>query len=556
MAPVAVQTPEQHSCTRNTAQAAQGGRLTRNELVVPILLAATAIAFPFGSSPITALNGLGGLRWFLLAAFAAIEARAVLRERSTWMAQVEPGIYHLGWVIFAGIAIASTIWSLTPSSTLGRSLSIVLLTVAVFGSIWRYVRHEQRIKTLGVALLIGLVVSIAVSLLLAIGDPAVGRQTDGRWRGIYLSANELGFQMQLAVPLAVTAAIFARRRIMWLLPISIIVGLALTGSRSTTVFGIAVAVAVLRLNGRLRVPKRFAIAFTVLLVTAGSVYLTVNAQVLRLGTLETLGGRSEAWDRVVLEASSRPLLGSGFATEQPLLAKYRRADLVPTASGSATPPTHRSSVSRLVSGAIAPFRALGSLASQAPDALATVLRSYVDASTAAWYRGSREGVVSAAGLGVARAAGGLGLAIAHPHKTLDRLIRTSKKNARRGQAVGEVSPELIRFPLSFKQFVGGFVENSYLGAIAQLGLVGGLLLVWQLSLPLAAITRLRQAADPWVVAFGVMTAGALLTASFESFLWSAGNLATFAVWTGAAIVARSYSAQRRAPVDAYAAREG
>lgn len=90
---------------------------------------------------------------------------------------------------------------------------------------------------------------------------------------------------------------------------------------------------------------------------------------------------------------------------------------------------------------------------------------------------------------------------------------------------------------AFQHFTGGFIESSYLGAGAQLGMIGLLFLAAQLTGALRGIgTLLRRGAlhedAAWI---GLLTAG-LLTAIFESVLWSVGSIVAVPTWIAAVCV--------------------
>jgi hypothetical protein len=83
-------------------------------------------------------------------------------------------------------------------------------------------------------------------------------------------------------------------------------------------------------------------------------------------------------------------------------------------------------------------------------------------------------------------------------------------------------------------FVSESVENSYVGAFLQLGLVGVVLLLAALALPVAAWLRAlpaldEESAEISSVAAGVVIAGAVVALP-QSYLTAAGSPPTAAVW--------------------------
>jgi O-antigen ligase len=84
-------------------------------------------------------------------------------------------------------------------------------------------------------------------------------------------------------------------------------------------------------------------------------------------------------------------------------------------------------------------------------------------------------------------------------------------------------------------FVGGLPENSYIGMYLQLGGVGVLALLALAGLVIAAAVRRRHR---WEIAgpLGALAAG-LILGLVQSYLYSAGNIATLALWTAAFVAA-------------------
>lgn len=88
-------------------------------------------------------------------------------------------------------------------------------------------------------------------------------------------------------------------------------------------------------------------------------------------------------------------------------------------------------------------------------------------------------------------------------------------------------------------FDSSFVENSYLGTYVQLGLAGVLACAALLATVVAAGVRaLRRSSDAGLLAPALVAAvgAGLIEALFQSYLWSAGNVATLTLWICAALL--------------------
>ena len=99
----------------------------RLDLVVPVLLSLTLVAFAAGSSSVEAVVRFGrGARWvalfvLLVAALAwAVQLRSVRRLRRSVIAAA---------AAFLAIALESTLWSVDPKLTFERGATFVVLLV-------------------------------------------------------------------------------------------------------------------------------------------------------------------------------------------------------------------------------------------------------------------------------------------------------------------------------------------------------------------------------------------------------------------------------------------
>ena len=238
----------------------------------------------------------------------------VAARRGSGSPVVSPATIAIGG--FAGIALASSAWSIDPGLTVGRAFVYVGMAA------WAWLLASPEVD-LRAALVAMLAPAVGLSVVaLALSDE-VGRDMNGDWRGVYLNRNSLaplcGLGLIVGVSLLVDAR--ARRRsamIPWsgaLLAVASAVLFVGAGSR-TAGFALATAVAttvLVGLSGRLRRSRpRFASAViavgSVVVLTAGSMAAE------RAWNESTLVQRRHIWSFAWERIRDRPVFGHGWFT--------------------------------------------------------------------------------------------------------------------------------------------------------------------------------------------------------------------------------------------------
>ncbi|HEY6445622.1 MAG TPA: O-antigen ligase family protein [Acidobacteriaceae bacterium] len=221
----------------------------------------------------------------------------------------------LPWVVLAaGLAIASTAWSLDPTLTLRRSIPFAL--AALFGLYFavRFPASRQlailRLAMIAVALATVALVVLAPSLAL---DHTPGHAAD--WQGVFTQKNACGRIMVLA-----TAVILFGPRISPARAASLalfVFVLVMSGSRGAWI----IEAAILLLAPVLHLAHRSGSRFRLLLGAAAPVVVAISsvASVLYLPPLlrllgrdPTLSGRTAIWAQVAHFIFQRPWFGYGY----------------------------------------------------------------------------------------------------------------------------------------------------------------------------------------------------------------------------------------------------
>jgi O-antigen ligase len=188
-------------------------------------------------------------------------------------------------------------------------------------------------------------------------------------------------------------------------------------------------------------------------------------------------------------------------------------------------------------------------------------------SAAAAARIAQQQAAEAGGVGdgrgtrvIAPSVGSLSAELGRPGSTRRKLFATSGRLDAWGWALGQArkrpalgygfGTEQNVFVDRLYAFEGGLPENSFVGIALQLGILGVILLVAIVfGLIFATVTSLRSLAEPNVRGLAAACAGAALGGLAltvgQSYLYSAGNVATITVWI-AAMLASGAAATWRA----------
>jgi exopolysaccharide production protein ExoQ len=259
---------------------------------------------------------------FQLATLSVVSAAAILLLRGVpvWF----PSLVRASWPILAltGLALISTVWSDSPSTTFRRAIALWLTTGFAFFVVARF-EVRQFIKILAAAFVLLFLASFLAAAIPGLGITPSGLH-EGAWRGLAGQKNEFGRTCGLALTFFVIAGIISRpgtKGRYWLGACLALILLLLSMSK-TPISAAAVGlggtlISVLVLHGRigrvqiaagLRVIL-LAIIVTVILV---STFWVVPLIVQAMGRDLTFSGRTELWKWAISIGSNTPWFGSGY----------------------------------------------------------------------------------------------------------------------------------------------------------------------------------------------------------------------------------------------------
>ena len=335
------------------------------DLVAPVILAATIVAFAAGSSSVGGIVHAGrGARWVALLALFVVAAAWIGRP----VARLRPAVVATA-LAFLVLAVESGIWSVDPRLTIERAATLLLLfatatalALACAGRadasrrvLWGLVGGALVVSALGV-------VTLAVDHSAAV--QAATYDLPARYRGFGQSPNTVSLLLALCLPICAWLAFEARtrreREIALLAAVAFDASIAASASRGAIAAGfIGVFVVVTLVRRPIRIRALAAGAVAVLLaativvalaptskgnaaapkssaptaasgVKAKPGYVNVGVSYpfeFDIGfqgpgeaapthrTLFGLSGRGEAWRGAIDLGNARPALGYGFGTE-------------------------------------------------------------------------------------------------------------------------------------------------------------------------------------------------------------------------------------------------
>jgi hypothetical protein len=542
--------------------------------LVPALVLAATIVVPLGSSGVSSIHVWGGrARWVALLAFPLLELGVCLAAPRRWWRQLQPTWYHGVWIAFLAVAAVSTAWSVAPRATLERAVAIGIVAVAALGCIWRCTADQRFLPRLIWAFGLGMATVLVLSFVLGAFDPSVGRQSDiqpgklvERWRGIFESPNELALQALLLVPLAAAIGLGSQSRRARNGALAAVGGgllmILLSGTRSS--LGIALLmIVVVGFFGRPRgqwVPIATLVASVAVAVGLG---LAIgNGRTLSPAEVAKLQAGTQSTGPKLSPAEIAKLKALGRSAGRPLSpAEIAKLKALGEAAGPTLSPAEIAKLKALGKSAgrplspaeIAKLKALGRSSGHIPPPPTAAQRrngSWLRSLSAKTFGGRTEAWSRADFEIGRRPVGGWGFA------TEQFVIGVFKRVA--DPSLDQSALAAVRTPGQpgpFTQFTGGYVENSYIGAVVQLGALGALLLALQLVPALVGAWAASRRRDPYQLAAAGLFITAVLIATVETFLWTAGNLATLATWAAGAVLVRRLLMDRvTAPDDAGAGR--
>jgi O-antigen ligase len=214
------------------------------------------------------------------------------------------------------VAALSTLWSLLPSLTLARSISLLAPTALGLMLSSRFTPREL-VRLVAVALSIAALLSAVV--VVALPEQGISTIDYGvAWSGVYGNKGGLGRAMALATTALVLVALDGGRYrwLFWGAGAGTFMVLLFARSAGSLVVCLAVLL-LIPLYRALRFRFTTALGLWILVVLLGAIALTLVASNLEsslslLGRDATLTGRTEIWAAVVASIIERPWLGYGY----------------------------------------------------------------------------------------------------------------------------------------------------------------------------------------------------------------------------------------------------
>jgi O-antigen ligase len=209
----------------------------------------------------------------------------------------------------AGLLVISALWSVTPSTTITRSVAYFFLVLGAIGTVEIFEPDQVMRLT---ALIGGF--SAAISLVL----PDAAYAITGAFRGPFPGKNQLGAAMAIGVLGALHSMRVARRRRFIYIGGTLLCAIVAFLSKSGTSLLVIFAFFIFHLTGTFYIKggiSRIASMCFALFATGAFIFLMFNIDFI-YGLLDkdpTLTGRTDIWAYVIDSIYQRPLLGWGFA---------------------------------------------------------------------------------------------------------------------------------------------------------------------------------------------------------------------------------------------------
>jgi len=278
------------------------------------LVFCTALLLLLTSSSVYWLSELAGtLRWLFLGAIGAVGfSQWILGKSPTRFRPID--LWMVGFLV---LAFYSLTYSILPSVTLQRAVSLLIFYLAVFWGVWIYVEDEKKIAIVIHQLL------AASFIVFLFGLTNIG--AGGRFSSFFTSPNTVGVLASVLMPLVFWSALCKKNRLSFALLFLMGVSLLLSMSRG----GILAAMIGVGYFLVIYYRRHRAAVVMLLLFFIGVSYFYVEMfgaasikDYLRWDTLLSGSGRSEAWTEVMRLVKMRPWFGYGFGTEDFLFERF------------------------------------------------------------------------------------------------------------------------------------------------------------------------------------------------------------------------------------------
>jgi len=248
---------------------------------------------------------------FVALAVAAVAAVALDRFRLEGIRLApQTGVAVTAIGFFTGWAVLSSLWSLSPDITRGRSLIYVGLAALA------WLIADLSFRDFRVALTTASFGAVLLSLVTVLLSDAIGTDKNGDWQGIFTNRNSLAPIAGVAVLVGLTHVVDARGRrryLVALIPALSALMMLNSGSR-TALFAVVVAagaaalVVAAKIGGDRYGPSARRLSAATAVVGMGATILVVS----RLWTEPTFVQRRTIWSHVWDRIAERPLQGFGW----------------------------------------------------------------------------------------------------------------------------------------------------------------------------------------------------------------------------------------------------
>jgi O-antigen ligase len=248
-----------------------------------------------------------------------------------------PRAFGVWFMFLVLLAMASTAWSIDPAFTLQRGISVALVWAAVVLAVPLSLRGDGDIADIVRRNALLLAMLTGLGLMLGLAGVVTAFQSNGRFLGLMINPNTIGY---FAAPILPPAVLLAaqmgpgRRRLMLALAIFVIaVGITLSGSRAgvlSSLVGITVGLVLAGTFRQSRLGRR-AFALLAALVIAGVVVFPALGLHARYGGQGTEGffelgggsGRELNWGNSLTLVTAAPVFGHGFGSTPTLFPQVQ-----------------------------------------------------------------------------------------------------------------------------------------------------------------------------------------------------------------------------------------
>ena len=266
------------------------------------------LALCLTGSSVSALNSMSAnLRPPLVLALLFITYAEAIDE-SSFVGRIQAR-FKFGLVALLGLALVSSIWSITPMNSLIQGAFWAAMTAIVLGSQRRAWKTMEGIRRDLAALISAITICGAASLLFP-------QSTDGRFSGILANPNTLGALSAIGIALGMGSVRDRGWRPRYLVAIAVMTPNLLMSESRTALGAIAIAALWIILSARLSLRSLavslFGAAAAIFYFAAGGRVATPEVLARFSGEGDRFSGRGEGWDLALTVWHEHPFFGVGF----------------------------------------------------------------------------------------------------------------------------------------------------------------------------------------------------------------------------------------------------